>query len=79
MLQLPYRASHLKYAIRNNCFGLNINDGTAEKLERTFGLEKEESNTRLDDILALKKETKENGFITLKECLNHLRQSIKHY
>lgn len=76
MLQLPYRPFHLKYAIRNNCFGLNINDGTAEKLERTFGLEKEESNTGLDDILALKKEAKENGFNSLTEYIKYLRQSL---
>ena len=58
MLQLPYRASHLKYAIRNNCFGLNINDGAAEKLERTFEVEKEESDLGLDEILELKKKPK---------------------
>ena len=49
--------------IRNNCFGLNINDCTAEKLERTFGLEKEKSNTGLDDGLAFKKEAKEMASI----------------
>ena len=33
------------------------------RVERTFGLEKEESNTGLDDILAFKKEAKEMASI----------------
>ncbi len=43
--------------------GLNINEGAAKKLEKTFEVEKEESDLGLDEILELKKKPKEMASI----------------
>ena len=73
------RAGHSRTSTTSDIYSHFVkssDDGAAEKLEKTFGVEKEESNTGLDEILELKKEAKENGFNTLKEYIDYLKQSI---
>ena len=76
---LEGRAGHSRTSTTSDIYSHFVqtsDDGAVEKLERTFELEKEESNTGLDEILELKKEAKENVFNTLKEYIDYLKQSI---
>ena len=73
------RAGHSRTSTTSDIYSHFVkssDDGAAEKLEKTFGVEKEESNLGLDEILELKKEAKENGFNNLKEYIKYLKQSI---
>lgn len=73
------RAGHSRTSTTSDIYSHFVqtsDDGAAEKLERTFELEKEESDPGLDEILELKKEAKENGFNNLKEYIKYLKQSI---
>lgn len=76
------RAGHSRTSTTSDIYSHFVktsDDGAAEKLERTFGVEKEEdeeSSTGLDELLELKKEAKENGFNNLKEYIKYLKQSI---
>ena len=50
----------------------------AEKLDQAFSVKKVEKpkTSDIDDILALKKEAKENGFDSITEYIRFLRQSL---
>lgn len=76
------RAGHSRTSTTSDIYSHFVktsDDGAAEKLEKTFGIEKEkkeESNTKLNEILELKKEAKENGFNSIKDYIMYLKQSI---
>lgn len=71
------RAGHSRTSTTSDVYShyLQSSDTTAaEKIANIFDSKEENS---MNDILELKKEAKENGFTSLKEYIDFLRQSLK--
>ena len=71
------RAGHSRTSTTSDIYSHYVQTSdavAAEKLDKAFG--NYNDNNNMNDILELKKEAKENGFNTLKEYLNYLRQSM---
>lgn len=75
------RAGHSRTSTTSDIYSHYVQTsdaGAAEKLDQAFSAKKVEKKktTDIDDILALKKEAKENGFDSITEYIRFLRQSL---